>query len=127
VNNRPFFFLPQLNYFYMLVDIVLKNAKVFNVEHMQIVKGEKFSLLTDATSPIRWFSDNDPVLSIDVLGANADLSADQLGNSTIFIFDSAIPAPGQAPTLLKNLYIEVVSATDQAAILNTSAGNPVSK
>lgn len=111
----------------MLVDLILKNAKVFNVEHVQVVKGEKFSLLTDATSPIRWFSDNDPVLSINVSESNADLSADDLGNSTIFIFDSADPAPGQPPTLLKNLYIEVVSATNQAAKLNTSAGNPVSK
>lgn len=114
----------------MLVDIVLKNAKVFNVEHMQIVKGEKFSLLTDAdpdTLPIRWFSDNDPVLSINVLGSNADLSADELGNCTIFIFDSSIPTSGQAPALLKNLYIEVVSATDQAAKLNTSAGKAVKK
>lgn len=111
----------------MLVDLILKNAKVFNVEHMQIVKGEKFSLLTDATNPIRWFSDNDPVLSMTVLGQNADLSADDLGNSTLLLLDAAPPPPGALPTLLKTLFIEVVSATDQAAKLNTSAGNPVSK
>lgn len=112
----------------MLVDIVLKNAKVFNVAHLQIVKGETFSLLTDAASPIRWFSDNDPVLEITTQGVNADFVAAELGTSTIFIFDAADPIPpSELPNLLKTLFIEVVSTTAQAANLNTTAGKAVPK
>lgn len=106
----------------MLVDVVFTNAKVFNVEHMEVVTGQKFTLLTDFTGTSRWFSDNDAVLGITQNGNNADVSADTLGESTILIFDAL-----NIGTPLKTLFIKIVSSTEQAANLNTVAGKAVSK
>lgn len=106
----------------MIIDVAFKNAKVFNVQdRIDVVKGEAFTLFTDAPENTRWFTDNDPVLSVKAQGQNAGFSADAIGPSTIFLI-------GDADALLKKLQINVVASIEEpAANLNTSAGTPVNK
>lgn len=104
------------------MDVAFKNAKVFNVQdRIDVVKGEPFSLLTDLPANTRWFSDNDPVLSVNAIGPEATLTADTIGSSTLLLLDDA-------DALLKKLKINVVASVEEpAANLNTSAGKPVNK
>lgn len=105
----------------MNVDVSFSNAKVYNIERFDVVIGQKFSLFTDSAEPIKWFSDNDPVLAISANGMNADIEATGLGESIIFIMDAAF-------TVIKKLTIKVVSAIlEPAATLGLSSDPPVDK
>lgn len=76
----------------MKVDIVFSNATVYNVDKkVDVVKGEKFSLVTDSTVPIRWFTDNDPVLNLVVDKEQnniANIEATEIGQSTMLIMSN---------------------------------------
>jgi hypothetical protein len=105
----------------MHVDIAFEFAKVYNVEKVDVVKGQHFSLLTSFDPSVKWFSDNDPVLSLKVEGANAEASADNIGTSVIVLVDSEF-------AVLKKLTINVVDSIQaMASTLGVSSGDPVNK
>lgn len=104
----------------MFVDISFDNAKVYNIEKADIVKGQKFTLTTDFENG-RFFSDNDPVLSYKVDGTEVNATADEVGLATIQIQD-------QSFAIVKILTINVVdSIVGKAATLGAVAGVPVPK
>lgn len=100
----------------MQADISFEFAKTYNVEKVDVVKGQKFTINTDFDSPSKWFSDNDPVLSLMVEGSSADAEAKELGSSTILIMDEQF-------NIAKTLTIRVVQSIEPMATdLNVSAG-----
>lgn len=108
----------------MKVDVSFKFAKVYDIEKIDVVIGEKFSLFTDldpAAEISHWFSDNDPVLSMGVNGNHADLEATGLGTSIILIMNKDYAT-------IKKLIIRVVAEIiEPAAELGLSAEEPVIK
>lgn len=104
----------------MQVHAIFANVKAYDITKMDVVKGEKFSLESDAPEGVRWFSDNDPALALSVSGAGANVSADNVGRSEIAIVDSNW-------NRLKVLLITVVESTEKAANLNVTAGEAVEK
>lgn len=105
----------------MQVDVSFGFAKVYNIESFDVVKGQKFSLLTDNTGESKWFSDNDPVLSLIVDGNNADVEATATGTSEIIIMDENL-------NQLKKITIKVVDAIiEPAKKLTLKADAPVKK
>lgn len=83
---------------------MLTNAYVVDITNFKVVKGQKFSLITDLTEPKEFFSNKDAVLSIDDNGMTAEVEATDLGKSMIIILE-----PGGL-TMLKTITIEVVDA-----------------
>jgi len=71
----------------MQVDVSFEFAKVYNIDTIDVVKGQKFSFQVDGDG--RWFSDNDDVLSLKVTGKEAEASADAEGTTTILIMDES--------------------------------------
>lgn len=105
----------------MKVDISFDFAKVYDIERADVVKGQKFVLLTDWADNARWFADNDAVLSLNVTGANAALEATAIGTSIILIM-------GPELDLIKKLTIQVVDEIlEPAKELGATAEAPVSK
>lgn len=105
----------------MQIDISFDFAKVYNIEKFDVVKGQKFLLTPDSTDDLKWFSDNDPVLSLKVSSKNVNGEATELGESTILIMDKNFSE-------LKKLTVRVVDSIEQAATdLGLSAGEPIPK
>lgn len=107
----------------MVVDIYFEFAKVYNIERFEVVKGQKFSLQSDATEKIKWFSDNDPVLSIETSqqGTSVTAEATAVGETTILIMNEGFSE-------LKRLSIRVVDKIEpQATDLNIIADAPILK
>lgn len=97
----------------MQVDISFDFARVYNFERADVVVGQKFRLDSDAQDqPLKWFSDNDPVISLKVTGNSAEATADQTGTTTILILDESFG-------LVKRLTINVV---DDIQLMATSLG-----
>jgi hypothetical protein len=70
------------------LDVSLSNAKFYGVTNFDIKVGEKITIfLRDQEGPTRWFSDNDPILSIRKFEDVAVIIAMQEGVSTILILD----------------------------------------
>jgi len=102
----------------MQVDVVFDFARVYTVDNkIDVVKGQKFSLLTDLIGDSKWFSDNDHVLAIVVTGNNADVEATDIGTSTILIM-------GLNFGIHKELTITVVETVDRAINIGAEAGPP---
>jgi len=105
----------------MQVDITFDFAKVYNIEKADIAVGQKFTLTTDFTAASKWFSDNDPVLSLKVTGNSAEDEAMQTGTSTILIMN-------EVNGIEKTLVFKVVdSIQPMAADLGLRAGEPETK
>lgn len=105
----------------MQVDISFDFAKVYNIEKADVVIGQKFSLFSDATTQTQWFSNNDSVLSLKVIGNNADAEATELGDSIILIMDASF-------AIQKQLSIRVVDAiVPMATDLGLTASLPIPK
>ena len=105
----------------MKADISFEFAKVYDVDTVDIVMGQKFSILTDHDGPSQWFTDNDKVLSVDVNENIADLEATSIGKSTILIMNPDL-------LIIKKITINVVEKIVQpAADLGVSADEPVLK
>jgi hypothetical protein len=98
----------------MQVDIVLKNAKVYNMDKADILLGESFGLETDGFDDQEWFANNDPVLTITGSGKNVAVKADAIGKSIIQIEDSGF-------NRMKTITINVVGTLEQAATLGVTA------
>jgi hypothetical protein len=105
----------------MKVDISLDNVKVYNIEdRVDIVKGEKFSLFTDATQPIHFFSNNDFVLDLKDTGKDLEGEAKEIGTSTILMMDSDFQR-------LKTININVVASVEMVSNLGITFGQPEPK
>lgn len=103
----------------MQIDVSFDFAKVYNIEKVDVVKGQSFSFQADADG--EWFSNNDEVLSLKVIGRDAQATADTIGTTTILILDEAF-------TILKTLTVNVVSEIVQRAVtLGATSGTPVLK
>ena len=96
-------------------------ATVYDVNRFDVVKGEKFSLhLTDTTAATDWFSNNDPVLSMRVDNYDAEVTASNVGESKIRVFDGT--------SIVKELVINVVEKiAEMANNLNPQASTPENK
>lgn len=115
----------------MKIDLYLKNARIFdiakqNVEPVgydfEIVKGEQFSLLTDAPAGTRIFSSNDEVLTIKQSGTTFEISADNLGDA-ILVYTAATDF-----NPLKVVKLQVIDEIVQPAVsLNLTPGTPETK
>jgi hypothetical protein len=113
--------LPAFNFLYMQVDASFQYAKVYDINKMDVVKGQKFDLNTDYNGTSKWFSDNDPVLELKVTGNDAEATAMGIGTSTVLIMD-------QNKTVIKELTISVVdSIAPMATSLGLTADTPVKK
>lgn len=105
----------------MQADISFEFAKVYNVEKADVVKGQSFSIDTDFAGVSKWFSDNDPVLSLKVNGNTAEAEAKETGTSTILIMNESM-------TVEKTLVINVVDSIEpKATDLSVTAGEPKDK
>jgi hypothetical protein len=105
----------------MQVDITFEFAKAYNVEKIDVVKGQKFTINTDYTEPSKWFSDSDPVLSLVVDSGSAEAEAKELGLSTILIMNSGFE-------IQKTLTIKVVSSIEpMATALDVTTGESIEK
>lgn len=104
----------------MQIDIAFEFAKVYNIERADVVMGQNFTLLSDFDNG-KWFSDNDPVLSLRVNGKDADVVANEKGSTTILIMNSVLEVQ-------KILTINVVDAiVPLASDLGIAAGDPIPK
>jgi hypothetical protein len=105
----------------MQVDITFDFAKVYNIDKADVVQGQRFTLNTDYAAASKWYSDNDPVLSLKVSGNSAEVEAKETGTSTILIMN-------EANGIEKTLVFKVVdSIQPMAADLGLKAGEPETK
>lgn len=101
------------------VEFLSINSKAFDVSHLMLGLGEKIIMSAPLlANDVKWFSDNDKVLSIDATDNSAKIKADLIGSSTILIQD-------QNFTILKKIVIDVIS--EQAVKLGMEAGSPILK
>ena len=105
----------------MKVDVSFKFAKVYNIENIDVVKGQKFSLFTDAEMPIKWFSDNDPAISFVTKNNSVAAQATEIGKSTVLIMNQDF---GTIKKLTINVVEEIV---EPASDLGLTASEPVLK
>lgn len=106
----------------MKINLRLPNVSVFDVNRVDVREGETFFLsLTDTQGQkLEWFTNNDPVLALVIDGDDAEVSADEIGTTTILIM-----ANGQ---IHKTIEINVVEEiVPMASTLGLSAGNPEPK
>lgn len=108
------------------IDASLDNSAFEDVTKFRLVKGVEADLtLKGWEGPSRWISENDPVLKLTVNGNDAHITAEEVGESTIFIMEKT--AFGEPPKVIKELLINVVAEiVDLAANLNAS-GEPIDK
>lgn len=100
----------------MQVNATFDFARIFDISKMEIVKGQAFSLDTAEPGQLKWFSDNDPVLSLEVKGGNAEGKALQVGTSEIIIMSVDYISK-------KKLFISVVDSVSAPAVkLDAQAG-----
>lgn len=98
----------------MKVDVIFDFAKVYDINKLDVAKGQSFSLQTDLTAQAtqaRWFSDNDPVLAMKVSdnGFSADVQATEIGKATILIF-------GAGFSIIKEIDINVIETIEKPAV-----------
>ena len=104
----------------MEANIIFENVKSYNVIKFDVKLGEKFKVeLIDTPGLIRWFSDNDPVLHIEVGedGSYAQFESTAKGKCEIQLQSSG--------SVVKTLEIEVYDVI--AVSLNPTAQKPVLK
>lgn len=105
----------------MKVDISFTNAKVYDIlDKVDIVKGEDFILHTDSTTPLEFFANNDPVLTLIQDESDIKGTAESVGSSTIIIMDANL-------NRLKILHINVVETVEMTSTLGLTVGNPEPK
>lgn len=67
----------------MQVDVTFSNAKVYDINRIDVKLGEKFFLTTNGDGSEDLFSDNDPVLDITTNGTQVSLTASKVGMSRL--------------------------------------------
>jgi len=66
----------------MKLDDFFDKSAVYNFEKLDVAVGEKFKVVTDV-GEVRWFFDNDPVVSAIVVDKEAVIEAKQEGVTTV--------------------------------------------
>ena len=66
----------------MKLDVFFDKSAVYNFERLDVAVGEKFKVVTDV-GEVRWFFDNDPVVSAIVVDKEAVIEAKQEGVTTV--------------------------------------------
>lgn len=66
----------------MKLDVFFDKSAVYNFEKLDVAVGEKFKVVTDV-GEVRWFFDNDPVVSAIVVDKEAIIEAKQEGVTTV--------------------------------------------
>jgi|GEM_PF-4729672 len=103
----------------MQVDISLSNVKIYNISRVDVVKGQKFKLITDSPDKIEWFSNGDAFLSFVEHDKSADVEATATGRVLVKLFKSDFSG------VEKTLEINVLdSIQEPAADLGLSASDP---
>jgi hypothetical protein len=90
----------------MKADLVLDNVKAYDIEKFDIKKGQTCRVVLDAPDPVRWFSDADDVLSVKVMGTEATIIANEVGECEIQLQQG----DAVAKKLLVRVYDQVVSS-----------------
>lgn len=106
-----------------LVDAKFSNVEAFSITKLNVVKGEKFRLTLhpDKEGETKWLFYNDPVLDSKVEGNVAEITAVGVGESEIWIFDTA-------KVKIMELFINVYDVLpDPATSLGVKVGNPEPK
>lgn len=104
----------------MEANLIFANVRAYNITKFDVKKGESFMVeLVNAESAIRWFSDNDQVLSIAVAadGESAIIQSTAMGKCEIQLQKNG--------EIVKTLVAEVYD--DVATSLNPVAGDPMLK
>lgn len=100
----------------MKTNIIFDNVKAYDVFKFDVRLGETFVIeIVESENEVKWFSDNDPVLSLNVNSLSATVKATSVGKSEIQL-------QSQDGIKLKTLYVEVYDMI--ATSLNISAGTP---
>lgn len=106
----------------MQVDLTLSNARVYNIDTIDIKVGEHFFLTTNGDGTEDLFSDNDQVLDIVTSGKGASLTAAEVGTSKLRWMNVA----GNA--VIKQVTINVMSEIlPPASDLNLTSDTPILK
>ena len=66
----------------MKLDVFFDKSAAYNFERLDVAVGEKFKVVCDVAE-VRWFFDNDPVVSAIVAGTEAIIEAKQEGVTTV--------------------------------------------
>jgi len=101
----------------MKINVVLDNAKIYAVDKIDVRLGEVFRVeLEDQVSRVDWFSNNDPVLRIEVSedGMSAVVQTQTIGKTTVQF--------QQNGNVIRFIAIEIFDRT--AVSLNLSFGQP---
>lgn len=102
----------------MTANIIFENVKAYDVEKFDVKLGENFVVeLIDGPAEVRWFSNNDPVLDIEVSDGKQSVAivAANVGVCEIQLQDGD-------RQVIKTFDVEVY---DQIAVaLNPEAGDP---
>ena len=100
----------------MKLNVSFNNVRFYDATKFDIKIGETCKVeIVDHPNVMKWFSDNDPVLSISVDGKLATITALAIGKCDIQLQEDT-------GALQKTLLIEVFD--DVAVSLNPTAGNP---
>ncbi len=97
----------------MKIDVTFSRARAYDVKRIDVIKGESFAVGTDAPEGVRWFSDSDAVLSLQVTGGKGLITASETGVSEIQFQDAG-------GTILDRLLINVTETLEQAETLVTT-------
>jgi len=100
----------------MNIDVLFSVGRAYNVKRIDVLKGESFTVTTNAPEGTRWFADNDKVLTIEAEGNKALIKADNTGASEIHFVNG-----GNAVDDI--LYINVVESLELAESLNATGEN----
>jgi outer membrane lipoprotein-sorting protein len=105
----------------MKLDALFDFAQVFNIDaRIDVLQGQRFTLIMDQPEGIEVFSNNDKVLTLDHTATDVVVTASELGDSKVrFMTDTAIT---------KEILIRVVSEFVRPATdLGVTIGHPESK
>jgi hypothetical protein len=111
----------------MKTTLTLNNARITNVEDLMIVKGQEFGLRLDlegqSYTGLEWYTNNDPVLSMNVAEnkLQADVKALEVGMCNIVITAADFKV---AKTLKINIVDQIPVEADT---LGTQIEEPVQK
>lgn len=101
----------------MEADLILANVRAYNVEKFDLRLGETCEIKLNATEPVKWFFNNDEVLSLSVNENIATIKALTKGDCEIQL--------QQGGAIVKTLFSTVFD--NQATSLNITAKEPVIK
>jgi len=74
----------------MNIDVSVPGGnKAFNVRKVNLTNGQTAVVSIDAEGAIDWYSNNDPVLTIDADGNNRNVTANAAGAAKILFIDGS--------------------------------------